>query len=40
MYYNKNAGNPNSWIYDPDFSQQAISDGVWNGTTLRTTWQI
>ena len=40
MYYNKNAGNPNAWTYDPDFSRQAISDGVWNGTTLRTTWQI
>ncbi|MEO8255720.1 MAG: TonB-dependent receptor [Acidobacteriota bacterium] len=40
MYYNKNAGNPNAWTYDPDFSRQAISDGQWNGTTLRTTWQI
>jgi hypothetical protein len=40
MYINKNAGNPNSFTYDPDFSQQAISDGVWEGTTLRTTWQI
>ena len=40
MYANKNAGNPNSFTYDPDFSRQAISDGVWNGTTLRTTWQI
>ena len=25
---------------DPDFGQQAISDGVWTGTTLRTTWQL
>ena len=40
MYYNKNAGNPNSWIYDPDYSRQAISDGLWHGTTLRTTWQM
>ena len=40
MYVNKNAGNPNSFTYEPDFSQQAISDGVWEGATLRTTWQI
>ena len=40
MYANKNAGNPNSFTYDPDFSRQAISDGVWTGTTLRTTWQL
>jgi hypothetical protein len=40
MYVNKNAGNPDSFTYDPDFSQQAISDGVWEGATLRTTWQI
>ena len=40
MYYNKNAGNPNSWVYDPDYSQQALSDGLWHGATLRTTWQI
>ena len=23
-----------------DYSQQALSDGQWNGATLRTTWQI
>ena len=40
MYYNKNAGDPNSWVYNPDYSQQAISDGLWYGTTVRTTWQI
>jgi len=40
MYINKNAGNPNSFTYEPDLSQQAISDGVWEGATIRTTWQI
>jgi len=40
MYYNKNAGDPNAWLYDPDYNRQAISDGLWNGVTLRTTWQI
>ncbi len=40
MYYNQNAGDPNSWTYEPDFSRQAITDGMWRGTTLRTTWQI
>jgi len=40
MYVNKNAGNPNSFVYEPDLTQQAISDGAWEGATLRTTWQI
>jgi hypothetical protein len=39
MYENKNAGNPNAWTYDPDYSKQAITDGVWDNTSVRTTWQ-
>ncbi len=39
MYYNKNAGNANAWTYDPDLSRQAITDGVWDNTAARTTWQ-
>lgn len=40
MYENKNAGNPNAWTYDPDLSQQAITDGTWKNTSLRLTWQL
>jgi len=39
MFYNLNAGNPNAWTYEPDLSRQAISDGVWDNTSLRLTWQ-
>ena len=39
MYANKNAGNPNAWTYDPDLSNQAITDGVWDNTAGRVTWQ-
>jgi hypothetical protein len=39
MWVNKNAGNPNSWSYDPDFSQQAIGDGTWKNGSARITWQ-
>jgi hypothetical protein len=40
MYYNKNAGDPNAWTYDPDLTRQAITDGTWKNSSLRLTWQI
>jgi hypothetical protein len=39
MYVNRNAGDPNAWSYQPDLSQQAITDGTWKNTSLRLTWQ-
>jgi hypothetical protein len=39
MYVNKNAGNPNAWTYEPDLTQQAITDGTWKNTSMRLTWQ-
>jgi hypothetical protein len=39
MFYNLNAGDPNSWTYEPDLSRQAISDGEWDNTSLRLTAQ-
>ena len=39
MYYNKNAGNPNAWTYDPDQSRRAIYDGTWTNVPLRLTFQ-
>jgi hypothetical protein len=40
MYYNKNAGNPASWTYEPDVSRPAINDGTWKNASLRLTWQV
>jgi hypothetical protein len=39
MYYNKNEGNPNAWIYEPDDTKRAIYDGTWVNVPLRLTWQ-
>src|SRR5262245_28465933 len=39
MYYNKNAGNPNAWTYEPDQSRRAIYDGTWLNVPLRLTFQ-
>jgi hypothetical protein len=39
MYVNKNMGNPNAWTYEPDLTQQAITDGTWKNTSMRLTWQ-
>ena len=39
VYYNRNAGNPNAWTYDPDLSQPAFSDRTWENYTPRITWQ-
>ena len=39
-FYNKNAGNPNSFLYEPDLSRPAYSDRTWENYTPRITWQI
>ena len=39
MFFNKNAGDPNAWAYDPDTSRQAIQDGTWRSGAARLTWQ-
>ena len=39
MYYNKNAGNPNAWTYEPDLTRRAIYDGTWIQVPLRLTLQ-
>ena len=40
VFYNKNAGNASSFIYDPDLSKPAFSDRTWENYTPRITWQI
>jgi hypothetical protein len=39
MYYNKNAGDPNKWLYEPDLSRQAFNDKTWQNASGRVTFQ-
>ena len=39
MFYNKNAGDPSKWTYDPDRTKQATQDTNWMGAGLRLTYQ-
>ena len=39
MFYNRNAGNPNSWVVDLDRSQQAFNNSLERQATIRLTWQ-
>ena len=38
-FYNKNAGNANSFLYEPDLTKPAYSDRTWENYTPRITWQ-
>jgi hypothetical protein len=40
MWVNRNAGNPNSWSFDPILTEQAVADGNWNNGSARITWQV
>jgi len=40
MWDNKNAGDNTKWTYDPDFSKQAVDDGMWTNQSVRLTWQV
>jgi hypothetical protein len=40
IYYNKNAGDPTKWLYDPDFSRQAFNDKTWQNGSGRLTTQL
>ena len=39
LYYNKNAGDPTKWNYDPDLSQQAYTQIIQPDINGRLTWQ-
>jgi hypothetical protein len=39
VFYNKSAGDPTKWNYDPDFSRPAYYDRLWENYTPRITWQ-
>jgi hypothetical protein len=40
VFYNKNAGNPNAWLYVPDLSHQAVNDKTWANASARLTMQL
>jgi hypothetical protein len=40
MWFNKNAGDPNSWIVDFDKNRPAFSDGIYRNGIGRVTWQV
>ncbi|MGH6690363.1 MAG: carboxypeptidase regulatory-like domain-containing protein, partial [Gammaproteobacteria bacterium] len=37
LFFNRNAGNPASWLYSPDSSRQAYSDRTWENVGVRVT---
>lgn len=40
IFYNKNAGNPRSWVYDPDLARgPATNENTWKSSNTRLTWQ-
>jgi hypothetical protein len=39
VYFNKNAGDPTKWTYDPDLSRPAFGDRTWENYAPRITWQ-
>jgi hypothetical protein len=40
IYYNKNAGDPRSWVYEPDISRgPAANDNNWKSGNMRVMWQ-
>ena len=40
IYYNKNAGDPTKWLYEPDLSRQAFNDKTWQNGSARITTQL
>ena len=40
VYYNLNAGDPDTWRYVPDVTRPAYSDRTFEGVSGRFTWQL
>jgi hypothetical protein len=40
MFYNKNAGDPTKWLYEPDLNRQAFVDRTWQNASTRITAQV
>jgi hypothetical protein len=39
IFYNRNAGDPAKWTYDPDPSKPQYTDRTWENISGRVTWQ-
>jgi hypothetical protein len=39
VFVNKNAFNPNAWLYDPDTAQAGVNRGEQYNNSVRVTWQ-
>jgi hypothetical protein len=39
-FYNRNAGDPTKWTYDPDLSRPAAIEKTWLDAQLRLSWQV
>jgi hypothetical protein len=39
MFYNRNAGNPNAWTYEPDTSRQGANNNPWRNGHIGVTFQ-
>jgi len=40
QFFNRNAGDPNAWLYAPDLAQPGYSDRTWENVSGRITWQL
>jgi hypothetical protein len=39
VYYNLNAGDPSTWLYEPDTTRREYSDRTFENASARVTWQ-
>jgi hypothetical protein len=40
LWFNRNAGDPTKWTYEPDLNRVAKEDGTWKNANVRLTWQM
>jgi hypothetical protein len=40
VYYNRNAGDPGSWLYAPDLTRPGYSDRTFENVSSRLTWHV
>jgi len=40
IFYNANQGDPNAWLYVPDFTHQAVNDKTWVNGSMRLSMQL
>ena len=40
VYYNRNAGDPAAWLYEPDLARREYSDRTFEDASARLTWHV